>query len=211
MKVFGFAGWSGSGKTTLIEKLIPRFAGAGLRVSLIKHAHHTFDVDQPGKDSYRHRHAGAAEVLVTSSRRWVLMHELRGAAEPSFDAQLARLSPCDLVIVEGFKHAAIPKLEVWRRVTGEPLLHPNDPHIVAVASDTVPETGPQATYATPSPPAPCGAPTKPSSTRSPFVFPFPETANPAWSPAASPTRRGIGGARSSTTGGALGSRVERTT
>jgi molybdopterin-guanine dinucleotide biosynthesis protein B len=140
MKVFGFAGWSGSGKTTLIEKLIPRFAGAGLRVSLIKHAHHTFDVDQPGKDSYRHRHAGASEVLVTSSRRWVLMHELRGAAEPSFDAQLARLSPCDLVIVEGFKHAPIPKLEVWRRATGEPLLHPNDPHIVAVASDTKIET-----------------------------------------------------------------------
>ena len=136
MKVFGFAGWSGSGKTTLIEKLIPRLAGVGLRVSLIKHAHHTFDVDQPGKDSYRHRHAGASEVLVTSSRRWVLMHELRGAAEPAFEQQLERLSPCDLVIVEGFKHAAIPKLEVWRRVTGEPLLHPNDPHIVAVASDT---------------------------------------------------------------------------
>ena len=140
MKVFGFAGWSGSGKTTLIEKLIPRFAGAGLRVSLIKHAHHTFDVDQPGKDSYRHRHAGAQEVLVTSSRRWVLMHELRGAAEPAFEEQLKRLSPCDIVIVEGFKHAAIPKLEVWRRVTGEPLLHPNDPHIVAVASDTKVET-----------------------------------------------------------------------
>ena len=140
MKVFGFAGWSGSGKTTLIEKLIPRFIGAGLRVSLIKHAHHTFDVDQPGKDSYRHRHAGANEVLVTSSRRWVLMHELRGAAEPSFESQLARLSPCDLVIVEGFKHAAIPKLEVWRRVTGEPLLHPNDPHIVAIATDTRIET-----------------------------------------------------------------------
>jgi molybdopterin-guanine dinucleotide biosynthesis protein B len=140
MKVFGFAGWSGSGKTTLIEKLIPRFAGAGFRVSLIKHAHHTFDVDQPGKDSYRHRHAGAAEVLVTSSRRWVLMHELRGAAEPSFEAQLARLSPCDLVIVEGFKHAPISKLEVWRRVTGEPLLHPNDPHIVAIASDAPVET-----------------------------------------------------------------------
>ena len=136
MKVFGFAGWSGSGKTTLIEKLIPRLAGVGLRVSLIKHAHHTFDVDQPGKDSWRHRHAGASEVLVTSSRRWVLMHELRGAAEPAFEQQLERLSPCDLVIVEGFKHAAIPKLEVWRRVTGEPLLHPNDPHIVAVASDT---------------------------------------------------------------------------
>jgi molybdopterin-guanine dinucleotide biosynthesis adapter protein len=140
VKVFGFAGWSGSGKTTLIEKLIPRFSGAGLRVSLIKHAHHTFDVDQPGKDSYRHRHAGAGEVLVTSSRRWVLMHELRGAAEPSFEAQLARLSPCDLVIVEGFKHAPIPKLEVWRRATGEPLLHPNDPHIVAIATDARIET-----------------------------------------------------------------------
>jgi molybdopterin-guanine dinucleotide biosynthesis adapter protein len=136
MKVFGFAGWSGSGKTTLIEKLIPRFVDAGLRVSLIKHAHHTFDVDQPGKDSYRHRHAGAAEVLVSSSRRWVLMHELRGAPEPAFDEQLTHLSPCDIVIVEGFKHAPIPKLEVWRRETGEPLIHPNDPHIVAVASDT---------------------------------------------------------------------------
>jgi molybdopterin-guanine dinucleotide biosynthesis adapter protein len=140
MKVFGFAGWSGSGKTTLIEKLIPRFSGRGLRVSLVKHAHHTFDVDQPGKDSYRHRHAGAAEVLVTSSRRWALMHELRGAAEPAFAQQLERLSPCDLVIVEGFKHAAIPKLEVWRKETGEPLLHPNDPHIVAVASDAQVET-----------------------------------------------------------------------
>ena len=136
MKIFGFAGYSGSGKTTLIEKLIPRFVDAGLRVSLIKHAHHTFDVDQPGKDSYRHRHAGAAEVLVTSSRRWVLMHELRGAAEPAFEEQLKHLSPCDIVIVEGFKHAQIPKLEVWRRETGEPLLHPNDPLIVAVASDT---------------------------------------------------------------------------
>ena len=135
MKIFGFAGWSGSGKTTLIEKLIPRFAGAGLRVSLIKHAHHTFDVDQPGKDSYRHRHAGASEVLVSSSRRWVLMHELRGAQEPSFAEQVKRVSPCDLLIVEGFKFAPIPKLEVWRAATGEPLLHPNDPHIVAVASD----------------------------------------------------------------------------
>jgi molybdopterin-guanine dinucleotide biosynthesis protein B len=135
MKIFGFAGWSGSGKTTLIEKLIPRFVGAGLRVSLIKHAHHTFDVDQPGKDSYRHRHAGAAEVLVTSSRRWVLMHELRGAHEPPFEEQIKRLSPCDLLLVEGFKHAPIPKLEVWRATLGEPLLHPNDPHIVAVATD----------------------------------------------------------------------------
>ena len=140
MRVFGFAGWSGSGKTTLIEKLIPRFAQSGLRVSLIKHAHHTFDVDQPGKDSYRHRHAGAGEVLVTSSRRWVLMHELRGAAEPPFDEQVKRLSPCDLLLVEGFKHAPIPKLEVWRAETGEPMLHPNDPHIVAVASDRKVET-----------------------------------------------------------------------
>ena len=140
MKVFGFAGWSGSGKTTLIEKLIPRFAGAGLRVSLIKHAHHSFDVDQPGKDSWRHRHAGASEVLVTSSRRWVLMHELRGAQEPSFDEQIKRLSPCDLLFVEGFKFAPIPKLEVWRKATGEALLHPNDPHIVALASDTKVQT-----------------------------------------------------------------------
>jgi molybdopterin-guanine dinucleotide biosynthesis protein B len=140
MRVFGFAGWSGSGKTTLIEKLIPRFVARGLKVSLIKHAHHTFDVDQPGKDSYRHRHAGAMEVLVTSSRRWVLMHELRGAQEPSFDEQLKHLSPCDLLIVEGFKHAPIPKLEVWRAVTGEGMLHPQDSHIVAVASDAKVET-----------------------------------------------------------------------
>jgi molybdopterin-guanine dinucleotide biosynthesis protein B len=140
MKTFGFAGWSGSGKTTLIEKLIPRFTARGLRVSLIKHAHHTFDIDHPGKDSYRHRHAGAAEVLVTSSRRWVLMHELRGAQEPSFEAQIKHFSPCDLLIVEGFKHAPIPKLEVWRALTGEGLLHPQDPHTVAVASDTRLET-----------------------------------------------------------------------
>jgi molybdopterin-guanine dinucleotide biosynthesis protein B len=140
VKTFGFAGWSGSGKTTLIEQLIPRFVKRGLRVSLVKHAHHTFDVDQPGKDSYRHRHAGAAEILVTSSRRWVLMHELRGAAEPTFDEQLRHLSACDLLLVEGFKHAPIPKLEVWRAEPGEPLLHPNDPHIVAVASDAKIET-----------------------------------------------------------------------
>lgn len=140
MKTFGFAGWSGSGKTTLIEALIPRFVTRGLRVSLIKHAHHTFDVDQPGKDSYRHRHAGASEVLVTSSRRWVLMHELRGEHEPSFDEQVKRLSPCDLLLVEGFKYAPIAKLEVWRAQTGEGLLHPNDSHIVAVASDAKVQT-----------------------------------------------------------------------
>jgi molybdopterin-guanine dinucleotide biosynthesis protein B len=140
MKTIGFAGWSGSGKTTLIERLIPRFVERGLRVSLIKHAHHTFDVDQAGKDSYRHRLAGASEVLVTSSRRWVLMHELRGGQEPSFDEQLRHLSPCDLLIVEGFKYAPIPKIEVWRATTGEGLLHPNDPHIVAVATDAKLET-----------------------------------------------------------------------
>jgi molybdopterin-guanine dinucleotide biosynthesis adapter protein len=140
MKTFGFAGWSGSGKTTLIEKLIPLLVQRGLRVSLIKHAHHTFDVDVPGKDSYRHRQAGAAEVLVTSSRRWVLMHELRGAPEPSFEEQVKRLSPCDLLLVEGFKFAPIPKLEVWRKEPGEALLHPNDPHIVAVASDVKVDT-----------------------------------------------------------------------
>lgn len=135
MKIFGFAGYSGSGKTTLIEQLIPLFTARGLRVSLIKHAHHTFDVDTPGKDSYRHRHAGCTEVLVTSSRRWVLMHELRGAAEPDLNQQLMHLSPCDLVLVEGFKHDPIPKIEVYRAVVGEPLLHPHDTNIVAVASD----------------------------------------------------------------------------
>ena len=140
MKTIGFAGWSGSGKTTLIEKLIPRFVDKGLKVSLIKHAHHTFDVDQEGKDSYRHRHAGATEVLVTSSRRWVLMHELRGEREPTFEEQVKHLSPCDLLIVEGFKFARIPKVEVWRAQTGEPLLHPKDPDIVAVATDSKVET-----------------------------------------------------------------------
>lgn len=140
MKIFGFAGWSGSGKTTLIEKLIPRFVGRGLRVSLIKHAHHNFDIDIPGKDSYRHRQAGASEILVTSSRRWVLMHELRGAHEPSFEEQIRHFAPCDLLLVEGFKHAPIPKLEVWRATPGEPLLHPNDAHIVAVASDVKVDT-----------------------------------------------------------------------
>jgi molybdopterin-guanine dinucleotide biosynthesis adapter protein len=136
MKTFGFAGWSGSGKTTLIEKLIPLFVKRGLRVSLIKHAHHSFDVDVPGKDSYRHRHAGASEVLVTSSRRWVLMNELRGLQEPSFEEQVRHFSPCDLLIVEGYKFAPIPKLEVYRAETGEGFLHPKDAHIVAIATDS---------------------------------------------------------------------------
>jgi molybdopterin-guanine dinucleotide biosynthesis protein B len=135
MHVFGFAGFSGSGKTTLIEQLIPLFTGRGLRVSLIKHAHHTFDVDQPGKDSYRHRQAGAQEVLISSSRRWALMHELRGQAEPSLDALIERMSACDLLLVEGFKRAAMPKLEVFRKAVGEAPLHPHDAQIVAVATD----------------------------------------------------------------------------
>ena len=136
MKVFGFAGYSGSGKTTLIEQLIPRFVARGLRVSLIKHAHHAFDIDQPGKDSHRHREAGATEILLTSSNRWALMHELRGEPEPGLRDQLRLFSPCDLVLVEGYKSADIPKLEVHRPSTGKPLLHLNDPNIVAVASDS---------------------------------------------------------------------------
>ena len=139
-KVFGFAGYSGAGKTTLIEQLIPRFVQAGLRVSLIKHAHHAFDIDKPGKDSYRHREAGATEVLVTSDRRWVMMHELRDEVQPSLDAQLARFAPCDLVLVEGFKRAAIPKLEVFRPSFERPLLHPDDANIVAIAADAPVET-----------------------------------------------------------------------
>jgi molybdopterin-guanine dinucleotide biosynthesis protein B len=137
VKIFGFAGWSGSGKTTLIEKLIPLFVGQGVRVSLIKHAHHDFDVDQPGKDSYRHRKAGAGEVLVSSGQRWALMHELSGAPEPGLDELVQQIAPCDLLLVEGFKKEAIPKLEVYRAQTGKPLLFPDDPYIVAVASDVI--------------------------------------------------------------------------
>ena len=140
MKIFGFAGFSGSGKTTLVEKLIPLVIQRGLKVSLIKHAHHTFDVDTPGKDSYRLRHAGCTEILVTSSRRWVLMHELRGRPEPGLAEHINHISPCDLLLVEGFKHEHIPKLEVYRAEVGEPLLHPNDGNIVAIASDQRLET-----------------------------------------------------------------------
>ncbi|CAG0960223.1 Molybdopterin-guanine dinucleotide biosynthesis adapter protein [Burkholderiales bacterium] len=141
-RVFGFAGWSGSGKTTLIERVIPRLVDRGLSVSLIKHAHHAFDVDHAGKDSHRHREAGCVEVLVTSARRWALMHELRGADELRLAGALARLSPCDLVLVEGYKRSALPKLEIHRAGLGKPWLHPDDPHIVAIASDEAP--GPSA-------------------------------------------------------------------
>lgn len=135
-RVFGFAGYSGSGKTTLIEQLIPRFVERGKVVSLIKHAHHSFDIDQPGKDSWRHREAGASEVLISSGGRWVLMHELRGSPEPGLMEQIDALSPCDLVLVEGYKRAAIPKLEVHRQCVGKPLLWPQDDNIVAIAADT---------------------------------------------------------------------------
>ena len=135
MKIFGFAGYSGSGKTTLIEQLIPLFTQRGISVSLVKHAHHTFDIDRPGKDSYRHRAAGCTEVLVTSSRRWALIHELRGAAEPALSEHVKHMSPCDLLLVEGFKREPIPKLEVFRAQVGEPLIHPHDENIVAIASD----------------------------------------------------------------------------
>ena len=140
MKVFGFAGYSGSGKTTLLERLIPLLTSQGLKLALIKHAHHDFDIDQVGKDSYRHRQAGASEVLVSSAQRWALMHELRGAEEPDLQAHLARLSPCDLVLVEGFKREAIPKLEIHREANAKPLLFTQDPHIIAIASDAQIET-----------------------------------------------------------------------
>jgi molybdopterin-guanine dinucleotide biosynthesis adapter protein len=135
MRIIGLAGWSGAGKTTLLAKVIPRFVARGLTVSTVKHAHHSFDVDQPGKDSHTHRVAGATEVLVGSASRWALVHELRSEPEASLGALLAKLSPVDLVVVEGFKRERHPKLEVYRAAVGKPLLHPDDPHIVAVASD----------------------------------------------------------------------------
>jgi molybdopterin-guanine dinucleotide biosynthesis protein B len=137
MKVIGIAGWSGAGKTTLLTRVIPCLAVRGMRVSTIKHAHHDFDVDQPGKDSHIHRQAGATEVLVSSANRWALMHELRGEGEMALDALLAKLTPVDLVLVEGFKQQAHPKLEVYRAAVGKPLLHPGDANIVAIASDGV--------------------------------------------------------------------------
>jgi len=140
MKVIGLAGWSGAGKTTLLRRLIPYFRDQGLSVSVIKHAHHSFDVDVPGKDSWLHRQAGAAEVLVSSGLRWALMHELRGAEEPKLPELLARLSRVDLVIVEGFKREPHRKIEVHRAANGKPALFPDDPGIVGIATDTRLET-----------------------------------------------------------------------
>jgi len=144
-QAFGVVGWSGAGKTTLIEQLLPSLRAMGLRISVIKHAHHGFDIDRPGKDSWRHREAGAAEVMLVSDQRWVLMHELRAAeqpgaqrvVEPALPSLLARLAPCDLVLVEGYKHEHLPKLEVYRAELGKPPLYLQDPDIVAIATDAL--------------------------------------------------------------------------
>lgn len=133
MHVLGIAGYSGAGKTTLIEKLLGAFTALGLRVSVVKQSHHDVEVDRPGKDSWRHRQAGAHQVLLTSPQRWMLVEELNGAPEPSLDALLAQFSPCDLVLVEGFRHATLPKLEVWRAANNQPLLASSDPHVIAIA------------------------------------------------------------------------------
>jgi len=138
MRVFGLAGWSGAGKTTLIRRLIPRLVEDGLSVSTLKHAHHNFDVDQPGKDSWEHRQAGARQVLVASRIRWALMSELRDAPEPSLEDLLTRLDPVDLVLVEGYKRDTHPKLEVWRAANGKPPIFPDDPTVIALATDAAP-------------------------------------------------------------------------
>jgi molybdopterin-guanine dinucleotide biosynthesis adapter protein len=136
MRIIGFAGWSGSGKTTLIAKVIPRMVARGLSVSTVKHAHHGFDVDTPGKDSHTHRLAGATEVLVASGRRWALMHELRDEDEPTIYALLEKMSPVDLVLIEGFKSARHTRIEVYRGAVGKPPFHPENPHVAGIVSDT---------------------------------------------------------------------------
>jgi molybdopterin-guanine dinucleotide biosynthesis protein B len=140
MKVIGLAGWSGAGKTTLLARVIPHFLKEGLRVSVIKHAHHEFDVDVPGKDSWVHRQSGATEVLVSSARRWALMHELRGAGEPRLPELLSKMSRVDLVVVEGFKREPLRKIEVHRLANGKAMLFPDDPDIVGIATDATLET-----------------------------------------------------------------------
>jgi len=134
-RLFGIAGWQNSGKTTLVRQLLPELTAGGLRVSTVKHAHHSFDIDQPGKDSYVHRHAGATEVMVASAGRWALIHEHRGAPEPDLSQLLAHMSPVDLILVEGFKRELHPKLEVHRLGNSKPFLHPQDHGIVALAVD----------------------------------------------------------------------------
>ncbi len=140
-RVLGIVGWSGSGKTVLVTRLIPHFVQQGLKVATLKHAHHAFDVDTPGKDSYEHRKAGASEVIICSARRWVQMHELLDEPEPQLAELLGRVSPCDLVLVEGFKRSPHPKLEVHRPALGKEPLYPGDARILAVASDAPQGTG----------------------------------------------------------------------
>jgi molybdopterin-guanine dinucleotide biosynthesis adapter protein len=135
MRVVGIAGWSGAGKTTLMTRVIPVLVQRGLKVATVKHAHHAFEIDRPGKDSWLHREAGASEVAIVSSRRWALVHELRAEREPPLVEILAKLSPADLVIVEGFKRLAYPKLEVFRASLGKPLIQPEDDCIIAIATD----------------------------------------------------------------------------
>ena len=137
MRLIGFSGWSGSGKTTLLRKLIPALVARGLRVSTVKHAHHAFDIDKPGKDSFVHREAGATEVMIGAASRWALMHELRGEAEPGLAELVARMGEVDIVLVEGFKRGPHRKIEVHRAALGKPLLHPDDPTVVAMAADPV--------------------------------------------------------------------------
>ena len=136
MNVFGVTGWKNAGKTGLMERLVAEINGRGHSVSTLKHAHHTFDVDHPGKDSHRHRLAGASQVLLASTERWALMNEHRGVEEPSLSELLAKLEPVDVVLIEGWKRDSHPKVEAWRAETGNPLIAPNDPTILAVASDT---------------------------------------------------------------------------
>ncbi|MCB2020657.1 MAG: molybdopterin-guanine dinucleotide biosynthesis protein B [Burkholderiaceae bacterium] len=136
MKVIGFAGWSGSGKTTLVEGVIASLALAGQRVSVVKHAHHDFDIDQPGKDSWRHRKAGAFEIVIASSRRLAKIREFAVEARPNVHQLLAELVDCDWALVEGFKHAPLLKIEVWRAANGKPVQYPDDPFIVALATDS---------------------------------------------------------------------------
>ncbi len=133
--VIGVVGWKNNGKTTLVTRLVAHLVGRGLRVSTVKHAHHSVDVDQPGKDSHRHREAGASEVVLATGRRWVLIHELRDEPEPPLEELLAKMAPVDLVIVEGFKRFPHPKIEVHRRERGTPLIAREDPTVIAVASD----------------------------------------------------------------------------
>ncbi|WP_085901123.1 molybdopterin-guanine dinucleotide biosynthesis protein B [Kiloniella majae] len=135
MKVFGLAGWSGSGKTTLLKQVIPALVKRGLKVSTLKHAHHKFDVDKPGKDSYEHREAGASEVMISSGNRWALMHELRDEKEPTLEELVPHMTPVDILLIEGFKRESHKKLEVFRPALGKRMLHKDDPNIIGIATD----------------------------------------------------------------------------